>query len=515
MIFRKWRAQLTVAMTGTVLAAGLVAAAAPASATASSHPTLRGNTGLTTAPGIAHALIGSGVLPLPAPGTGFGLKIIGGLATSYRFPITGGNPSLVGPKGNIFHSGGINFVSVRGKHLEIGKFDIDLKAGKIYADQVNFKPGRIPVLDLDLSKLKVKSSYGTTVLSGISTKLESGGGRRVERHLRTEAAHQRQSRLRQRGSHAQELKHPRASRLPGPISLRARQVAFPLARAAGARVAGLVRSVAAGLRRRSVARADTATLTMTNCGCGLARRPAASDRGSVSRLSPTRGPAAGSSDDGSGRYLVRSPSGVLLPADIDPFHRRLHRIAPAGLLGTTTQTSGMQRKEAISGRTVGAQNLWMGQTHVPVSTASANHHHGGSETAIYVVSGTPVFVFLDVDGDEPIETRIQTAPGDYVFVPPYVPHREENPDPYTEAVVVIARTTQEAIVVNLDTLDWSAVTLDGESPGTRCDVSSSTSELRRTPSSSSADDGPSASLRPRPPTSTSGPFPSRSSAAAE
>ena len=76
-----------------------------------------------------------------------------------------------------------------------------------------------------------------------------------------------------------------------------------------------------------------------------------------------------------------------------------------------------------------------------------------------MVSGTPAFVFLDVEGDEPVETRIVTAPGDYVFVPPYVPHREENPDPDIEAVVVIARSTQDAIVVNLDGLDWSQVRL--------------------------------------------------------
>jgi uncharacterized RmlC-like cupin family protein len=155
--------------------------------------------------------------------------------------------------------------------------------------------------------------------------------------------------------------------------------------------------------------------------------------------------------------FVRTPSGVVLPADIDPFHRRLHRIAPAGLVEDTTQTAGMRRLEAISGKTVGAEHLWMGQTHVPGATASANHHHGESETAIYVVSGTPVFVFLDIEGEEPVERRIQTGPGDYVFVPPWVPHREENPDPGTEAVVVIARTTQEAIVVNLDGLDWSQV----------------------------------------------------------
>ena len=161
---------------------------------------------------------------------------------------------------------------------------------------------------------------------------------------------------------------------------------------------------------------------------------------------------------GDGEF-VRTPSGALVPSEIDPFHRALRHIAPSGLVGETTQTTGMKRLEAISGKTVGASALWMGQTHVPASTASANHHHGASETAIYVVSGHPLFVFLDVEGEEPVETRIQTGPGDYVFVPPYVPHREENPDPDEEAVVVIARTTQEAIVVNLADLDWSEVRL--------------------------------------------------------
>jgi uncharacterized RmlC-like cupin family protein len=140
--------------------------------------------------------------------------------------------------------------------------------------------------------------------------------------------------------------------------------------------------------------------------------------------------------------------------DVDPFHRRLHHVPPAGLIGDTAQTTGMRRREAVSGKTVGASKLWMGQTHVPAATASANHHHGESETAIYVVSGHPTFVFLDTEGDEPVETRVQAAPGDYIFVPPWVPHREENNDSAEEAVVVIARSTQEAIVVNLDSLNW-------------------------------------------------------------
>lgn len=135
--------------------------------------------------------------------------------------------------------------------------------------------------------------------------------------------------------------------------------------------------------------------------------------------------------------------------DEDPFHRRLHHIAAGGLHADTAQTSGMRRVEAISGATVGSRNLWMGQTHVAPATASGNHHHGASETAIYVVSGHPSFVFHDAEHGE---IRLDASPGDYIYVPPWVPHREENPDPEHEAVVVISRTTQEAIVVNVDDL---------------------------------------------------------------
>lgn len=132
--------------------------------------------------------------------------------------------------------------------------------------------------------------------------------------------------------------------------------------------------------------------------------------------------------------------------------RKLHRIPAADLDAETAQTSGMRRYAAISGRSVGSQVLWMGQTIVAAGNISANHHHGESETAIYVVSGTPEFIFLDGEGADAREVRLHTEPGDYIFVPPYVPHREENPDPSIEAVVVIARSTQDAVVVNLTSL---------------------------------------------------------------
>jgi uncharacterized RmlC-like cupin family protein len=127
---------------------------------------------------------------------------------------------------------------------------------------------------------------------------------------------------------------------------------------------------------------------------------------------------------------------------------RVHHVKAADISSDTAQSEGLRRFAALSGKSVGAEKLWMGETHASPGAASSNHHHGESETAIYVRSGHPEFVFHD--GVQ--EVRIATAPGDYVFIPPYLPHREENPDPGTPAEVVIARSTQEAIVVNLPAL---------------------------------------------------------------
>jgi uncharacterized RmlC-like cupin family protein len=128
----------------------------------------------------------------------------------------------------------------------------------------------------------------------------------------------------------------------------------------------------------------------------------------------------------------------------DDWHQPLRQVRADQLSEDTGQTQGMTRREAISAQTVGSQRLWMGQTSVAAHHSSGDHHHGDSETAIHVLAGHPVFVFAQ-EGEE---VRLQTGPGDYVFVPPFTPHREENPHD-EEAVVVIARSTQEAIVVNL------------------------------------------------------------------
>jgi uncharacterized RmlC-like cupin family protein len=158
--------------------------------------------------------------------------------------------------------------------------------------------------------------------------------------------------------------------------------------------------------------------------------------------------------------VLVSPDGTLAPwcpvtddafhPDLPPTHMPLRHVRAADLDEGTAQTPGMRRLAAISSTAVGSERLWMGQTHVGPASRSGDHHHGEAETAIYVVSGSPEFVFLDERTGE--EVRLRPQPGDYVFVPPFTPHREENNDPDDEAVVVIARSTQEAIVVNLPSL---------------------------------------------------------------
>jgi uncharacterized RmlC-like cupin family protein len=127
------------------------------------------------------------------------------------------------------------------------------------------------------------------------------------------------------------------------------------------------------------------------------------------------------------------------------------RIVRAGELDTNTpQTSGMTRAAAITHARTGADKLWAGTVVVQPAARTAAHHHGEVETVLYIVKGHALFRW----GDH-LEFAEEAGPGDFIYVPPYVPHQEMNArtDEPVEAVVV--RSGQEPVVVNLDIAEAS------------------------------------------------------------
>jgi uncharacterized RmlC-like cupin family protein len=111
----------------------------------------------------------------------------------------------------------------------------------------------------------------------------------------------------------------------------------------------------------------------------------------------------------------------------------------------TPQTPGMTRAAAITHASAGAQKLWAGTVVVQPAARTGPHHHGELETVLYIVRGRARFRW----GNQ-LEFVAEAGPGDFIFVPPFVPHQELNAtnDEPVEAVVV--RSGQEPIVVNLD-----------------------------------------------------------------
>src|SRR5258708_10900319 len=110
----------------------------------------------------------------------------------------------------------------------------------------------------------------------------------------------------------------------------------------------------------------------------------------------------------------------------------------------TAQTPGMQRVAAVSRELAGSQGIWAGVTVVAPHVASGKHHHGELETVIYVVSG-----HCQIRWGDQLEFVENVEPGDFIYVPPFVPHQEINPSE-EPAQWVIVRNSQEPIVVNLE-----------------------------------------------------------------
>ena len=111
----------------------------------------------------------------------------------------------------------------------------------------------------------------------------------------------------------------------------------------------------------------------------------------------------------------------------------------------TAQTPGMNRAAAITHARTGAEKLWAGTVVIHPKAKTGAHHHGPVESVIYVVSGRARMRW----GDK-LEFVAEAGPGDFIYVPPYVPHQEINASPTEVLECVLCRSDGEAVAVNLD-----------------------------------------------------------------
>ena len=111
----------------------------------------------------------------------------------------------------------------------------------------------------------------------------------------------------------------------------------------------------------------------------------------------------------------------------------------------TAQTPGMDRAAEINFARAGAKKLWAGTVKIHANARTGAHHHGELESVIYVVKGRARMRW----GDK-LEFVAEAGPGDFIFVPPYVPHQEINASTNETLECVLVRSDNENVVVNLD-----------------------------------------------------------------
>jgi uncharacterized RmlC-like cupin family protein len=122
------------------------------------------------------------------------------------------------------------------------------------------------------------------------------------------------------------------------------------------------------------------------------------------------------------------------------------KIVHAGELDMNTpQTSGMTRAAAITHARTGAEKLWAGTMVVQPDAKTGPHHHGELETVLYVVKGR-----VRMRWGDHLDLSEEARAGDFIYVPPYVPHQEINGSPNEICEAVVVRSGQAPVVINLD-----------------------------------------------------------------
>ncbi|MDR2212562.1 MAG: cupin domain-containing protein [Pseudomonadales bacterium] len=131
-----------------------------------------------------------------------------------------------------------------------------------------------------------------------------------------------------------------------------------------------------------------------------------------------------------------------------PVDWKLHgvKVIPGDQLDSNTaQTPGMNRAAAINLARVGAQKIWAGTVHIHANAKTGAHHHGHLESVIYIVKGR-----ARMRWGERLEFTAEAGPGDFIFVPPFVPHQEINASSDETLECVLVRSDNEAVAINLE-----------------------------------------------------------------
>lgn len=122
----------------------------------------------------------------------------------------------------------------------------------------------------------------------------------------------------------------------------------------------------------------------------------------------------------------------------------LRVVRASELTQDTAQSANAARLAGVSSSNTDARNIWLGKVATGPGHRSSAHHHGEAETAGYVLKGKAYILTGENFAD-----RVDLDEGDFVFVPPFVPHIEGNASDDAELVWLTARHPDN-IVINLD-----------------------------------------------------------------
>ncbi|MBX3038726.1 MAG: cupin domain-containing protein [Anaerolineales bacterium] len=113
--------------------------------------------------------------------------------------------------------------------------------------------------------------------------------------------------------------------------------------------------------------------------------------------------------------------------------------------GTHISKQQLPNFEGISANTAGSKHLCMHLVVIPPGGKAVAHYHDGYETVIYIIQGK-----AETKYGKNLEQSTINEAGDFLFIPPNLPHQPVNLSDTEEVIAVVARNDpneQESVVV--------------------------------------------------------------------